>query len=139
MATLTAAAAAASFVPAYNEKGKFSRAFSYSSSATVSAADVILMGKVPSGVTVVDGYVSVTSGGDAVAASVGIDGSLSAFFASATLAGDTVNRFAKGIPYTVSVSDDATTRYELLKVAVDGDITTSFTIKLVVDFAADLN
>lgn len=128
MATLTGTACASGVMPRAVTPGVFTVSFAYKNSdrgqVTVSAGDVILLGKIPHGVTILDGWMK-QEGGDTGSASLGIDDAVDDLIASASTSDGAVIRLDHGIPYTVSVSDDATIRYHIVKVGVDADYSTT--------------
>jgi len=140
MATLTGTACASGVQPRAVRPGTWNVSFAYRSSergqASISDGDVILMGKIPHGATVIDGYV-IQSGGDTGSISVGIDDSVADLAVSQSTSDGLVIRFTNGIPYTVSVSDDATIRYHIVKVGVDSDFSTTTSFKVVLTCTTD--
>jgi len=113
--------------------------FAYKSTTTVSNGDTILMGKIPHGATIVDLYLVHGAGeGDTGSVSVGIDDAVDDIIASQSTSPGAVIRWDHGLPYTVSVSDDATVRYHILKIGVDSDYTATNTFKIVATCISDL-
>jgi len=140
MATLTGTACASGVQPRSIRPGTWNVAFSYTSSqrgqASISAGDVILMGKIPHGATVIDGYL-IQSGGDTGSLSIGIDDAVDDLAVSQSTSDGLVVRLDHGIPYTVSVSDDATIRYHIVKLGIDADYSTTTTFKVVLTCTTD--
>lgn len=145
MATLTGTQAAYTATPRSHATGVFSVVFSYdngiaaSAAATLSAGDTILMGKIGHGVTILDGYL-IQVLGDTGSASLGIATETDLLASGSTSAGAII-RLGTGtgniIPYTVSVSDDATVRYGTIRVGVDADFTTTTQFKVVLFCTSD--
>lgn len=129
MATLTGTACASGVSPRSVVPGTFNVSFAYTASTTVSAGDVILLGKIPHGVTVLDGWLK-QEGGDTGSVSLGIDDAVDDLAISQSTSAGAVIRLDHGIPYTVSVSDDATIRYHVVKIGVDADYTTTTTFRV---------
>lgn len=124
MATLTASAATSgAAVRAYPSGKTWSMAFRYTASSTLSNGDVILMGKVGHGTTILDGYV-VQTDGDTGQLSAGI-ATVDGLALSQSCSAGNLIRFTNGLPYTVSMSDAATIRYDYVRLALDSDFTVS--------------
>lgn len=146
MATLTGSYAAAGVPPRVVHNGLFTVVFSYdngiaaAAASTISAGDTILMGKVATGVTIIDGYVIQTLG-DTGSISVGIESETNLIASGSTSAGAAI-RFLTStgaiLPYTASVSDDATVRFQTIRIGVDADYTTTTQFKVVLFCTADV-
>ena len=140
MATLTGTACASGVQPRGVTPGNWTVSFAYKNSdrgqVTISAGDVILLGKIPHGATIVDGYV-IQSGGDTGSISVGIDDAVDDLVASQSTSDGALIRLDHGIPYTVSVSDDATIRYHVVKIGVDADYSTTTVFRVVLNCTYD--
>lgn len=124
MATLTASAATAGAPARLDGCGAtWAMAFNYTATSTLSNGDVVLMGKIAHGTTVLDGYV-VQTDGDTGLLSAGIT-AVDSLLASTSVSAGNLVRFTNGLPYTVSVSDAATIRHEYVRIALDADFTAS--------------
>ncbi len=131
MATLTATAAASTGVVRSVHAGVNSITATYSGSTAISpSATAILMCKIPSGSTILDVQGIVSSGAATCPFTLGIndpttgdDTNASAFATAGTVA--TVLRATKGVPYTVSVSDDAAVQYQYVTATVTPGTTTT--------------
>jgi len=145
MTTLTGSLAAATGPsPKGLHSGAWTAVFEYNTgigkaaASTISNGDVILMGKIPHGATITDLYViQVAGNGDTGSISVGIDDAVDDIVASQSTSSGAVIRWDHGLPYTVSVSDDATVRYQILKIGVDADYTATTQFKVVVTATND--
>lgn len=148
MATLTSnyATAAGGIQPKGVHAGTFSVVFSYdngiglAAAKTLSTGDTILMGRIATGVTILDGYF-IQSVGDTGSSSVGIDGSVVDLMASQSTSGGEMVRLGivtNSLPRTISVSDAATLRYATVKIGVDADYTTTTQFKIVLHCARDI-
>lgn len=145
MSTLTGSYAAASAVPRVREAGVFPVVLTYdngkgaAAATTISAGDTILMGKIATGVTVLDGYFVQTEG-DTGSVSVGIESETNWLASGSTSTGE-VRKFVAAtggvLPFTVSVSDDAVVRYQTVRVGVDADYTTTTVFKVVLFCTTD--
>ncbi len=138
MATLTATAAASTVQPRNVHAGLNSVSVQYNSSATAlsDSATTVLMCKVPNGATIVDVLEYHTTGAATCPTDLGIQGSLAAFNSAGTKA--TVNRASTGVPYKVSLSDDATNQFVYVTATpTHGTSTTSFKCNLSVVYAMD--
>lgn len=135
MATYTASSAQTTAVPRQLAKGTWTCVFGYNNAATLSATDVILMGKIPHGATIVDGYV-IQEAADTGLISVGIDSTTNLLASISSSAGEMI-RLNKGLPYTVSVSDDAVVRFQTVRLATGADFTTSARFKVVLLCTSD--
>ena len=137
MATLTGTACAIGVQPRNPVPGNFTVNFAYNATSTISAGDVILMGKIAHGVTIVNGYL-IQEVGDTGSASLGIDDAVDDLITSGSTSAGALIRLDHGIPYKVSVSDDATIRYHIVKVGVDSDFTGSSTFRVILECTSDL-
>jgi hypothetical protein len=125
MATLTATAAASTGVVRALHAGVTSITSTYSGTTAISpSATAILMAKIPNGATILDIQGSVSSGADTCPFTLGIsNGTASTFATGGTV--NTVLRGTKGLPYNVSLSDDATPQYVYVTATVvPGTVTT---------------
>ena len=138
MATLTSTAAAATGVVRANETGVTSITATFNDATAISpSATTILMIKVPHGATIIDVFGTVSSGAATCPFDLGVQGSLSAFAGPGTLGG-TVNRATKGIPYDVSLSDDAANQFVYITATVTpGTATTAVEVKVTCNYVMD--
>lgn len=112
MPTLTSSAAA-SAGPVRNHKvGVHSITATYDAGTTSigASATTILMAKIPNRATILDIYGKVSSGAATCPFTVGVsNGNLSSFATGGTV--NTILRATKGLPYDISLSDDAAAQY----------------------------
>lgn len=102
------------------------------------SATTVLMCKIPHGATILDLMEHHTAGSATCPVDWGIDSTLSAFISQATKGAITRASVVANIPYKVSVSDDAATRYRVLKAtATPGTGTASLIIKSTVFYTMD--
>ena len=136
MATLTTTAAA-SGQPRSCHAGVNSITVTYSGATEISAsATTILMAKIPNRATILDvnGYIS--SGAATCPFTIGVQGDLSAFATAGTKA--TVLRATKGLPYDISLSDDAAAQYKYVTItATPGTATSEVEAKVTVLYTLD--
>lgn len=128
MATLTSTAAASGIPIKANHVGVQAASSSYNSGSTAFSvsATTVFMVKVPHGARIV-GIVSNHSTGAATAPmDVGIDSSLSKF--GSALAQGSGKIAMANLPYDVSVSDDATSRFKYVKGTVTAGTNTASVI-----------
>lgn len=137
MATLTSTAAAATGVVRANETGVTSITATFNDATEISpSATTILMVKVPHGATIIDVIGSVSSGAATCPFDLGIQGNLSAFATAGTIT--SVLRATKGIPYDVSVSDDAANQFIYVTATVTpGTATSAVEVKLTCNYTMD--
>ena len=138
MATLTGSMAASTVVPR-GGIGLFNIVLTHTSTGTISAGDTVLLGKIATGITILDGYITTESAAtETNDLGVGIGASLVNLLAQTSSSTGALVRFAgPGLPYTVSVSDDAAVRFEYVKVNFDGEFSTTAQIKLVLFCTCD--
>ena len=104
-------------------------------SATAAADDVINMVKLPHGATVT--RVAYVGNRDDGAYKIGTSASAALFDATVSLSAG-ITEATIGLPYTVSVSDDATVAYEWLNATVvSAGYTLSDYITVIVDYVID--
>lgn len=138
MATLTSTAAAAAIPARSVHAGLQSKSVQYNSGATAisDSATTIFMVKVPNGATIVEVSEYHTTGAATCPVDLGVQGSLALFNSAGTKA--TVNRASTGIPYKVSLSDDATNQFVYVTATpTSGTSTTSFKCDLTVMYNVD--
>lgn len=138
MATLTSTAAASTGPVRNLHAGVNSITATYSGSTVISAsATTILMAKVPNRATILDVQGIVSSGAATCPFTMGVsNGTLSSFATGGTVA--TVLRATKGIPYDVSLSDDAAAQYVYVNMtATPGTSTTQVEAKMTVVYTMD--
>lgn len=82
--------------------------------ATGTVFGSLWLAKIPHGATILDGrfYVGAAASGDI---EIGVSATHSVFLSTATLAGAAWHEFDVSFNYLVSVSDDATQRYDIIK------------------------
>lgn len=106
---------------------------------TASVSDTILLVKVPNGATIIDGYLTGTTGSDSLIFEVGVAGTDNNLAAGLTLSATAqLARFnAGGLPVKVSLSDDAVPQWAWVFATVaSGSATATASINLVVKYAA---
>ena len=142
MPTQTGTAVASGVMPKAVHAGVNSVSFSFDQggTSTEASATTFLMGKIPSGSTILDIIHKTTyPGSGACPADVGITnatGSLSALASQLTCT--TVGRAAKGVPYDVDASQTVTAGYETLKVTITpATATTSIALNTTVLYTMD--
>lgn len=144
MATLTSTAAASTGPVRAVHAGVNSITATFNDATAISAsATCIFMVKVPNGATILDVTGIVSSGAATCPFTMGIndptdggDTNASTFATGGTVA--TVLRATKGIPYDVSVSDDAAVQYQFVTMTVTPGTTTSeVDAKLTVTYTMD--
>ncbi len=120
----------------------FARAsFNLNGSGSLSASDIVYMARIPTGVRLIDGYISGTTGGQGTVWKVGVTGinGTDTILASALTLSDTaqMKRFDGGsMPFKVSVSDDAVQRFAWVYLTrTSGTSTATASIQLVVNYA----
>lgn len=109
----------------------------YNSGSTgISAGDVIFLARIPHGCTILDFVENHSTGAATGVFDLGVSTNLSAF--ATAMAQAVVNRATKGVPYDISVSDDAVNRYVTVSaVKISGSTTTSNIVNLTVYYTAD--
>lgn len=108
---------------------------------TLSTSDIILCMKIPTGTWVVDGMISGTAGGGALNLKVGLGSTDNNLLSLGTLSATAqVKRFDGGnLPIKVSVSDDASTRYQYVFITQNGgSLTATHSVQVTVWCARDL-
>lgn len=138
MATLTATAAASAVEPRNIHAGLQSVSVEYNSGSTAisDSATTVLMCKVPNGATIVDVIEYHTTGAATCPVDVGVQGALAAFNSAGTQG--TANHASTGIPYKVSLSDDATNQFVYVTATpTAGTTTASFKCNLTVMYCMD--
>jgi hypothetical protein len=119
--------------------GVISVSGSYNASAALEAsAQTIFLCKIPNKASILDIIEHHTTGATSCPVDFGIDGTLSAFMSQQTQG--TVARASVGanLPYTVSLSDDATANYATLKATPTlASSTTSFKLNFTVLYTMD--
>ncbi len=138
MATLTATTFAQQPRIVHNGVISVSGSFNAGSTEISASATTIFLCKIPNKATILDFVEHHTSGAGTCPVDYGIDGTLSAFASQVTQA--SVNRASVGanIPYTVSLSDDATVNYSIFKAtATPGTATASLKINFTVYYTMD--
>lgn len=140
MTTFTiGAAAGVSTLPRYQISAEVCRVQTVVSSATASATDVWVFEslKIPHGATVTDVVLRGKTVDGTSLFQLGVNGN-AALFGSATISATTaVKQATLGIPYKVSVSDDAATRFQTFQLTVDGagtSVTTSISIAVILRY-----
>lgn len=129
----------ASGVPAKSYPvGVISQTFSFNAGAvTASGATLVQLCKIPHGATIIDINALASSGAATNPMDIGISSGNASTFASAGTGGAIV-RATKGLPYRVSVSDDATVRYATLTATVTpGTATVSLQVDGTVFYTLD--
>lgn len=107
---------------------------------TISTSDIVLCMKIPTGTWVLDGYISGTAGSGASNLKVGLGSTDNNLLSLGTLSATAgIKRFDGGtLPIKVSVSDDATTRYQYVFITHNGgSLTATHSIQVVVWCAVD--
>lgn len=138
MATLTSTAAASGIPARSIHAGLQSVSVEFNASATAmsDSATTVLMCKIPNGATIIDVIEYHTSGAATCPTDIGVQGSLAAFNSAGTKA--TVNRASTGVPYKVSLSDDATNQFVYVTATpTHGTSTTSYKCNLSVVYCLD--
>lgn len=137
MATLTATAAASTGQARALHAGVNSITVTYSGATEISpSATTILMAKIPNGATILDVIGDVSSGAATCPFTMGIDSNLSAFATGGTIT--SVLRATKGIPYDVSLSDDAAIQYSTVRMTVTpGTATSEVEAKMTITYTMD--
>lgn len=143
MATITATVARA-MQATYKPTSTITKTQSYTTSASLSAGDVILFQniKLPHGAIVIEvlGRAAGADGSFIFEAGTNGSGGVADLFGSKTFSGSVViplsfvNPQGTGLPATISVSDDAADRYQTFAIRVDG-ATTSGTASLSLVFS----
>lgn len=116
-------------------------AYLHNGGTSLSGSDLIYMCKIPTGVYILDGYITGTTGSTANIFKVGISGgggSETTLAAALTLgATASMKRFdGSALPYKVSVSDDAANRFVWAYLThTSGTSTNTANITLVVNYA----
>ena len=107
MAGITLSAGTSLKTPRQVHTGNFSIQLKYElNGATLSASDMIVMGYIPQGVTVIDGYIWGTTG-DLATYKVGTFASISALSTTISMTAGGITRFSGFTPRAFSVSADA--------------------------------
>ena len=138
MATLTASAVAAGVQPRAVFPGVTSVVSSYNSGSTAFSVSqtTVLMCKIPNKCTITRIFEYHTTGAGTAPADIGIQGVSLSLFAAARAQAVVTN--VGGIPYRVSLSDDAIPQYITLTVSPTvGTTTASVKIDLIVDYIMD--
>lgn len=138
MATLTSTAAASGIPARHIHAGLQSKSVKFNAGATAmsDSATTVLMVKVPNKANVIDVIEYHTSGAATCPTDLGIGDDLSAFASGVTKGA--VNRASTGVPYKVSLSDDATNQFVYVKATpTHGTSTTSFKCNLTVVYTMD--
>jgi hypothetical protein len=137
MATLTATTFALN--PRSNERGVISVTGSFNASSALEAsAQTIFLCKIPNKATILDTMEHHTTGATSCPVDLGIDSTLSAFGSQGTQG--VINRMTVGanVGYQVSLSDDATVNYSILKATPTlASSTTSFKLTYSVSYTMD--
>lgn len=133
MAVTTATASAALAAPRLVHAGVNVVRAKYVHSGTI--GDIILMAKIPTASDIIGVYGKITTAQTAANATVGIQGAAAQF--GSLDSGNTAFAASGAVPYRVSVSDDATVRYEYVVVSpTSATWTISATIDLTVLYTA---
>lgn len=138
MATLTATAAAATGPVRNLHAGVISISSTYSGTTAISpSATTVLMCKIPNRATILDVVGTVSSGAATCPFTLGVsNGSLSSFATGGTIT--SALRATKGIPYDVSLSDDAAAQFVYVNLtATPGTATTEVEAKVTVLYTMD--
>ena len=107
MAGITLSAGTSLKTPRQIHEGNFSIQLKYElNGATLSASDMIVMGYIPQGVTVIDGYIWGTTA-DLATYKVGTFASISALSTTISMTAGGITRFSGFVPRAFSVSADA--------------------------------
>lgn len=125
MATLTSTAAASGVPIKANHVGVQAASVSYNSGATAfsASATTVLLVKVPHGARVVGILQNHSTGAATSPMDIGVDSSLSKFATALTQGAASIAM--ANLPYDVSVSDDATSRFKYIKGTVTVGTTTA--------------
>lgn len=136
MATLTAAMAAADAPAKALHEGVNSIEASYDLAASLSVGDVILLGKIPQGAHIVDGYLNLQCTGTAIAFTLGDGGDANRYIDTTSLSAQGVVRFS-----AAAMNDYSFTAGEVVKMTMTGAATSATAtgnIKLVMQYAMDV-
>lgn len=120
-------------------EGTWTQYFKYEANGTsVSAGDTILLGHIPAGVTVVDGFIWGAFGSSGATIRLGNTTSTTAISTAITLTGAGVNRIS-GPPRTFSLSADAEglLRVPIAAVVAAGTSTTTGSLNVVLIMQSD--
>ena len=127
-------------IPRLSETGITVARATRTSIVTLSASDIILGVKIPSGVFIIDGYISGTVDNTATVFKVGVQGltdnNLGTLLTLSTTAG--LKRFdGASLPVQLSMSDDNVLQYSYVTLTVNSSasLTQSSSINLVVEYA----
>ncbi len=126
MVTLTATAATSAVPLKMLENGTWMINARWQNPGAVqisASATTVFMARIPHGVTVCDNHTYVSSGADTCPFVTGMETTLSDFATGGTKG--VILRPSKGLPYDVSVSDDAVIRYKYFGVTVTPGTTTA--------------
>jgi|TARA_R110000744_G_scaffold57087_4_gene120166 hypothetical protein len=138
MATLTSTAAASGVPPRATHVGVNSASWSFNSGATdVSiSATTILMGKIPSGATILDVVQQHSTGAASCPMDIGVDTDLDALATAATQA--VWSRATAGVPFDVDASGTVTAGFQYVKATVTpASVTASVKVNLTVLYTMD--
>lgn len=138
MATLTATAAASTGPVRNLHAGVVSITSTYTGTTAISpSATTILMAKIPNRATILDVQGIVSSGAATCPFTMGVsNGTLSSFATAGTVA--TILRATKGLPYDISLSDDAAAQYVYVNMTVTpGTATTAVEASMTVQYTLD--
>lgn len=143
MATLAASQAASGVAPRAIHAGVNSVYAVYSLTATLSAGDIIQMCKLPDNARIVRTSLGVSGYLGDLKLNVGTRSDPDAFIASATATAAVLHRenVATGPGTVLDISDDASTRYTMIEIAVSDSASSSGSnagsIRLVVEYQLD--
>jgi hypothetical protein len=118
MAGITLSAGTTLKEPRQLHEGNYTVQFKYElNGKTLSASDYIIMGYIPQGVTVIDGYIWGTTG-DLATYKVGTVASISALSTTISMTAGGITRFSGFVPRQFSVSADAEGNLSKIAIAV---------------------
>ena len=118
MAGITLSAGTSLKEPRQLHEGNYTVQFKYElNGKTLSASDYIIMGYIPQGVTVIDGYIWGTTG-DLATYKVGTVASISALSTTISMTAGGITRFSGFVPRQFSVSADAEGNLSKIAIAV---------------------
>jgi len=118
MAGITLSAGTSLKEPRQLHEGNYTVQFKYElNGKTLSASDYIIMGYIPQGVTVIDGYIWGTTA-DVATYKVGTVASISALSTTISMTAGGITRFSGFVPRQFSVSADAEGNLSKIAIAV---------------------
>lgn len=141
MATISIATGVASGVqPRGTETGINAKHSVVTQTDSISVSDVFQMVKIGTGQTVVGGFITGNAVGGTATVKIGDGGSEGRYLAAITLStANQLVQFNAGLPYTYSISDDATVRFDTIDVVISAmSASPSASFAVVVQYGRDV-